>query len=157
VCHVKVNSVPLPSRYRGRQVYGCTILDLSGKRGWVVSSLRPWRLPSGGKRPVNKAKFALEQAVKAQRRSRGVSLLFFNLGARWSGWSSPLPGLFAPGKETRYPLYRMLAGPQGRPRRVRKISPPTGIRSRYRPARSESLYRLPYPGTHCNVMYVCYS
>jgi hypothetical protein len=31
---------------------------------------------------------------------------------------------------------------------VRKISPPTGIRSPDRPARSQSLYRLSYP-VHC--------
>jgi hypothetical protein len=34
-----------------------------------------------------------------------------------------------------------LGGPQSRSGRVRKISPPTGIRSSDRPARSESLYR----------------
>jgi hypothetical protein len=49
-----------------------------------------------------------------------------------------------PGK-TRYPLYRRLSGPQGRSRQVRKISPPTGIRSPDRPARSQSLYQLRYP------------
>ena len=38
-------------------------------------------------------------------------------------------------------------GPKGRSGRVRKISPhPTGIRFPDRPARSESLYRLSYPG-----------
>ena len=42
----------------------------------------------------------------------------------------------------RYPLYRRLGGPKGRSGRVRKISPPTGIRSPDCPARSESLYRL---------------
>ena len=52
-----------------------------------------------------------------------------------------------PGK-TRYPLYRRLGGPQGRSGRVRKISPPTGIRSPDRPARSQSLYPLRYPGPH---------
>ena len=51
------------------------------------------------------------------------------------------PAALPPGK-TRYPLYRILGGPQGRSGRVRKISPPTGIRSPDRPARSESLYRL---------------
>ena len=50
-----------------------------------------------------------------------------------------------PGK-TRYPLYRRLGGPQCRSGPVRKISPPTGIRSPDRPARSESLYRLSYRG-----------
>ena len=49
-----------------------------------------------------------------------------------------------PGK-TRYPLYRWLGGPQGRSGQVRKISPPTRIRSPDRPARSQSLYRLHYP------------
>jgi hypothetical protein len=55
------------------------------------------------------------------------------------------PAALPPGK-TRYPLYRGLGGPQGRSGRVRKISPPTGIRSPDRPARSESLYRLSCPG-----------
>ena len=50
------------------------------------------------------------------------------------------PAALPPGK-TRYPLYRRLGGPQGRSGRVRKISPPTGIRSPNRPARSESLSR----------------
>ena len=56
---------------------------------------------------------------------------------------APLP----PGNN-RYPLYRRRGGPQGRFGQVRKISPPTGIRSPDRPARSESLYRLSYPGPH---------
>ena len=55
------------------------------------------------------------------------------------------PAALPPGK-TRYPLYRRLDGPQGRSGRVRKISPPTGIRSPDRPARSESKYRLSYRG-----------
>ena len=60
------------------------------------------------------------------------------------------PAALSPGK-TRYPLYRRLGGPQGRSGRVRKISPPrTGIRSPDRRARSESLYRLSYPGSHIN-------
>ena len=45
------------------------------------------------------------------------------------GWSTPRPGCFTPGKETRCPLCRRLGGPQGLSGRVRKISPPTGIRS----------------------------
>ena len=52
------------------------------------------------------------------------------------------PAALPPGK-TQYPLH---SGPQGRSGRVRKISPPTGIRSPDLPARSESLYRLGYPG-----------
>ena len=59
------------------------------------------------------------------------------------GLSTPRPG-----RLTKYPLYRRLGGPQGRSGEVRKISPPppTGIRCPDRPARSESLYRLRYPG-----------
>ena len=55
------------------------------------------------------------------------------------------PAVLPPGK-TRYPLYRRLGRPQGRSGRVRKISLPTEIRSPDRPASSESLYRLSYPG-----------
>jgi len=55
------------------------------------------------------------------------------------------PAALPPGK-TRYPLYRGLARPLGRSGRMSKISPPTGIRSPDRPARSESLYRLSYRG-----------
>ena len=53
------------------------------------------------------------------------------------------PVSLSPGK-TRYPLYRRLDGPQGRSGRVRKISPPTWIRSPDRPSLSESLYQMSY-------------
>ena len=64
-----------------------------------------------------KVKFTLEQATKSQRGSRGIVLTylltysFFNLDARWGGWSAPRSGRFTPGKETRYSLYRRLGGP----------------------------------------------
>jgi hypothetical protein len=45
-------------------------------------------------------------------------------------------------------LYGSLGGPQGRSGRVRKISLPTGIWYPDRLARSESVYRLSYPGPH---------
>ena len=67
------------------------------------------------------------------RRPRGgvdvqlYSLL--NLGARWGGRSTPRPARFTAGK-TRQPLYSRLAEPQDRSGRVRKISSPTGIRSK---------------------------
>ena len=48
---------------------------------------------------------------------------FFDLGARWGGWSAQDPYRFTPGKETRYPFYRRLGGPEGWPGRVQKISP----------------------------------
>jgi hypothetical protein len=63
--------------------------------------------------------------MKAQRGSRGIALtLSLTLALDESGWSTPRPGRFSPGKNTRYPLYRRLGGPQGRSGRVRKISPP---------------------------------
>jgi hypothetical protein len=57
------------------------------------------------------------------------------------------PAALPPGK-TRYPLYKRLGGPQGRSERVRKISPPPGIRTPDRLARSGLVYRLNYPGPH---------
>jgi len=55
------------------------------------------------------------------------------------------PAALPPGK-SRYPLYTRLGGPQGQSGRVRKNLAPTGIRFPDRPARSEWLYRLSYPG-----------
>ena len=55
------------------------------------------------------------------------------------------PTALPPGK-TRCPLYRRLGGPQGQSGRVRKISPPHGIRSPDRPACTQSLYLLSYRG-----------
>ena len=56
---------------------------------------------------------------------------------------SPTPRPPLPPGKTRYPLYRRLRGPQGRPGRE-VILVPTGIRSPDRSARSQSLYRLSY-------------
>ena len=98
-----------------------------------------------------KVKVTLVQALRlctgrtAHRGSRGIALPFHDHGTR-RGWGvsvTPRP-LFTPGK-TRYPLYRRLGGPQDQSGQVQKNSPPTGIRSPDRPARSQSLYRLSYP------------
>jgi len=59
--------------------------------------------------------------------------------------SVPRPGHSLPPGKTQYPLYRRLGGPQGWSGQVRKISPPTRIRSPDRPAHSQSLYQLRYP------------
>ena len=56
----------------------------------------------------------------------------------WVGSQRQASTALSPGK-TWYTLYRRMGEPQDRSRRVRKISP--------RPARSESLYRLSYPGS----------
>ena len=55
-----------------------------------------------------------------------------------------------PQESTRYQLYRSLDVFQGWSENVRKISPPTAIRSPDRPARSEYLYRLSCRGPFNN-------
>jgi hypothetical protein len=60
--------------------------------------------------------------------------------------SASLLGRSLPPGKTRYPLYRRLGGPRGGSGQVRKISPPTGIGSTDRPARSQALYWLIYSG-----------
>jgi hypothetical protein len=57
------------------------------------------------------------------------------------GGQRHIPAALSPGM-TQYPLYRRLGRPQGRYGRVLKISPPTGIRSPDRLARSD--YANPY-------------
>ena len=65
--------------------------------------------------------------------------------------SQSRPGRSLPPGKTRYAMYRRLGGPQGRSGQVRKISPPTGIRSPDRPARSSVSIptELPGPPTVC--------
>jgi hypothetical protein len=58
---------------------------------------------------------------------RYSSTLSLTLALDGGGWSTPRPGRFTPGKETRYQLYRRLGGPQGRSGRVLIISPPPGF------------------------------
>jgi hypothetical protein len=53
-----------------------------------------------------KVKFAVKQAMKVYRESRGIVLLFFNLGC-----SNAWPSRFNPRKETRYPFVGGWVGP----------------------------------------------
>jgi hypothetical protein len=62
-----------------------------------------------------------------------------------SGWSTPRPGRFNPGKDPSPILWR-LGGSQGRSVQLRNITSPTGFRSPDRPACNEPLYRLSCPG-----------
>jgi hypothetical protein len=59
------------------------------------------------------------------------------------------PGRFTPGKETGYPFYGKLGGPQVRSGRLRKISPPPGFDPRtVQPvASSYTDYAIPAPET----------
>ena len=103
-----------------------------------------------------KIKSTLQQATKAHRVVEVYLYSFFYLGVRWGGWSTPRSGRLTPGKYNRYPLYRRLGGA---PRPVwtgteNLAPPPIGIRSPDRPALSELLYRLRYPGPHQTPVYV---
>ena len=53
-----------------------------------------------------------------------VSLLSLASALDENSWSTRRPGRFTPGKETGYPLYMRLVGPQGRSGHVQKISSP---------------------------------
>jgi hypothetical protein len=72
----------------------------------------------------------------------------FNLGTRWAGLSTPRPGRLTPWNDPvptvqeagRYPA-PVWTGAENLAH--------TGTRSPDRPARSESLYRLSYPGPQC--------
>jgi hypothetical protein len=78
---------------------------------------------------------------------------YFDLGTswRWVVSFTPLP-LYPRGKRLRYPLVRRLGGPQSRSGRhgeVQILAPPRlELRTLGRPARSQSLYRLCYPGSN---------
>jgi hypothetical protein len=61
--------------------------------------------------------------MKAQRKVEVSSTFSLTSPLDRGGWSAPRPGRFVPGKETEYPLCRMLGGPQGRSGWVRNILP----------------------------------
>jgi hypothetical protein len=67
--------------------------------------------------------------MKARKSSCGKQLyFFFNLNAWWGGgWSTPRPG--GRWEKDPVPFVQEAGWLQGRSERVRKISPPTGIRS----------------------------
>ena len=102
------------------------------------------------------AKCTLVQALRlctgrtAHRGSRGIALPFHDHGTRRGEGSASRPGRCLPPEKTRYPLYRRLGGPQGRSGQARKISPPTGIRSPDRPARSSVAIPTELSGPHGN-------
>ena len=90
-------------------------------------------------------KFTLEQATKSQMGSGGIALLFFHLGARW-GWvvNAMSPPLYPWERRSTHCIVGWV-GPRAGLDMYRK-SRPTGIRSLDSSARSDSLYRLRYPG-----------
>ena len=66
---------------------------------------------------------------------------------RWSGWSAPRPGRFTPGNDP-VPIVQKAGWAPGPVWTVAENLALTGIRSPDRPVRSESLYRMSYPGRH---------
>ena len=68
-----------------------------------------------------------------------------NLGARWDGWLTSRPGRFTP-ETNPVPTVQEAGWAPGPLRTGAKNLAPTGCRSPDRPARSELLYRLSYPG-----------
>jgi hypothetical protein len=76
---------------------------------------------------------------------RGIAVLFLDLGARRGGWSAPRPDRFTHGKDL-VPIVQEAGWAPGPVWTCAKNLAPTGIRSPDRPARSQSLYRLSYPG-----------
>ena len=100
---------------------------------------------------VKKVKVTLVQALRlctgrtAHRGSRGIALSFHDHGTR-RGWGvsvTPRP-LLTPGKDP-VPIVREAGWAPGPVWTGAENLAPTGIRSRDRPARSQSLYRLSYP------------
>jgi len=90
-----------------------------------------------------KVKVILEQATKVQRGSTLPSASALD----GVGVQRHDPAVLPPEK-TGYPLYRGMGGPHGRSGRVRKISPPTRIRSPDCPASIESLYLQCCPSSY---------
>jgi hypothetical protein len=96
-----------------------------------LNLLRPLHLPSTQNfliHPFKKIKVKVQfplQAMTAQ--SGSSSTLSLTSALDGSVWLRPRPGCFTPGKETRYPFYRILDRPHCRSVRVRKNLPPLGF------------------------------
>jgi hypothetical protein len=77
--------------------------------------------------------------------SGGKALLFLDFSSRRGGWSAPRPGRFTPGKD-QDPLVHEAVFAPGPLWTCAKNIASTGIRSPDRPAHSQSLYQMSYPG-----------
>ena len=100
---------------------------------------------------LTKLKFTLEQTTKAQRRSRGIAVLFLNLAARW-GWvvNGTPQSLYAWIRDL-VPIVSEAGWVPGPVRMGTKNLAPSRIRSPHHPACSESLYQLCYPSPEINI------
>ena len=117
---------------------------------WVSKSQGEYTSIKKGK---VKVKVTLVQALRlctgrtSHKGSRGIALLFLDHGTRRGEGSASRPGpLFTPGKDT-VPIVQEVGWAPGPVWTGAENLAVIGIRSSDRPARSQSLYRLPYP-TH---------
>jgi hypothetical protein len=93
------------------------IAGLKGKvKGWNVSRSKECK--------KIRVKFAVEQAMRALRGSKGVAFTVPLTSSLYGGWmvSSTLRPLYSR-ESDRYPLYRRMCGSHSRSGRFRKISP----------------------------------
>ena len=119
---------------------------ISGSRiDWLVLVIVARRVYGKGKGKGKGTVHPITGHEGPKREWRYSSTLSLTSALDGVGGQRHAPAVLRPGK-TQYPLYKRLGGSQGRSGWVRKISPPTGIRSPDCPARSESLYRLSYRG-----------
>ena len=140
----------ITSFWYGKLYYRITWLRLGSQHEGRVTVLGKQMPPPHPAKPTDLryafrfVPFALYQDMKSYRgRKKHSSTLSLTLVLGGVGDWIRAPAALA-SRNTRYPLYRRPGGFQGGSGRVRKISPPTGIRSPDRPARSEWLYGLSY-------------
>jgi hypothetical protein len=97
------------------------LLGISLASDWVLPTF--WNPLSG---PSSKDRCGV-WSVNGPPQGRYSSTLSLTLAQDGGGWSTMRPGCFTPGKETQYPMYRRMGGPQGQAGQVQKILPPLGF------------------------------
>jgi len=88
---------------------------------------------------IGKGKVRPRTGLEGPEGERYNSTLSLTSALYGVGGERYVPAAYPPGKKIQYPLNRRLGGPHGLSGRVRKISPPTGIRSPDRSSRSQSV------------------
>jgi hypothetical protein len=98
---------------------------------------------------IKKSKGTVHARTGHERTDGGVDELlysFFNLDARWDGWSTPGPGRFTPREKNPVLILQEAGRSPGTVLTGAENLAPTGIRSPDLPVGNESLYRLSYTG-----------
>jgi len=94
-----------------------------------------------------KVKYSLEQAMQAQRGSKGMLHSFFNISARWGWVVNPTSRLLHPWERDPVPTVQEAGRAPGPVWKGAENLAWTRIQSLDHPVCSESLYRLHYPKT----------